>query len=187
MSMLSRSVAFFALQAVLVAHAFAMSSPPGCSGSQSCPGNALYVGTEGTIQTAWSNTITSCGNNVYGNSYFPGSNVAVLPTGGTSNATPISASGACLTYKVTAPGPFTVSASGSVAISGVRYSGSWEFSGTWQTTDGTDQVYVRPKYLVVGVTYAPPGGSSYVQYTTGSTSVSKCCSATPGRLASPSR
>jgi len=171
MSMLNRSAAFLVFQSVLVAQAFAMASPPGCPSNQTCPGNAFYVGSEGTIQTPWSNTITSCGNNVDGNTYFPGNNVSVVETGGTYNATPISASGSCLTYKVISPGAFTVYATGTVAISGVRYDGTWQFSGSWLTTDGTDQVYVRPKYLVVGVTYAPPGGSSYVQYTTGSTSV----------------
>ena len=36
-------------------------------------------------------------------------------------------------------------------------------------TGGTDapqvQGYINPKYLIVGVTYAPPGSQSFVQYT----------------------
>lgn len=37
------------------------------------------------------------------------------------------------------------------------------------TTPTSYQGYVDPKYVVVGVTYAPPGPSSYVQYTSGTT------------------
>ncbi len=37
--------------------------------------------------------------------------------------------------------------------------------GSGNITNGRDPGFINPKYVVVGVTYAPPGPSSYVQYT----------------------
>ena len=161
MGMLSKSTAVLFLQSVFITHVYAYAAPGGCT-SGPCPGDAEYVANAGTIQST-SNTFTTCGTNVENsNVYFPGADVSVVETGGTLNATPISASGACLTYTVNSPGSFTVYASGNTVISGVSYWAQWEVSGAWQyeTSSGA----VKLKYQILGVDYAPPGAKSSVNY-----------------------
>jgi hypothetical protein len=157
------SVALWLIQPLFVGQAaHAVGSPPTCQPNTACPGNALYVGNAGTYQSQ-SATTTACGNNVNNpNVYFPGVNVKVVSTGGTLNATPTSGSGACLTFTVTAPGPFTVNAAGSAIISGKAYSAQWEITGTWDYPASSGAL--KLKYQVLGVDYAPPGAKSTVNY-----------------------
>ena len=157
------SVALLLVQPLFVSQqAHAVGMPPACQVNTECPGDAVYVANAGTYQSQ-SATTTACGDNVRNpNVYFPGNNVAVIPTGGTINATPISASGACLTFTVTSPGAFTVYAQGSVIISGVGYSAQWEVTGTWNYPASSGAV--KLKYQILGVDYAPPGAKSTVNY-----------------------
>ena len=157
------AVALLLVQPLFVGQvAHAVGSPPACQPNTPCPGNALYVGNAGTYQSQ-SATTTVCGNNVNNpNVYFPGSNVTVVATGDTFNATPTSASGACLTFTVTAPGAFAVNAAGSAIISGKAYSAQWEITGTWDYPASSGAL--KLKYQVLGVDYAPPGAKSTVNY-----------------------
>ena len=86
------SVALLLVQPLFVSQrAHAVGAPPACQVNTECPGDAVYVANAGTYQSQ-SATTTACGDNVRNpNVYFPGNNVAVIPTGGTINATPISA------------------------------------------------------------------------------------------------
>jgi hypothetical protein len=150
------------VQLLFVGHAHAMAAPPACQPNTACPGNALYVANAGTYQSQ-SATTTACGNNVDNpNVYFPGNNVKVVATGDTQNATPTTASGACLTFTVTSPGPFTVNAAGEAIISGRAYSAQWEITGTWDYPASSGAL--KLKYQVLGVDYAPPGAKSSVNY-----------------------
>jgi hypothetical protein len=162
MTTLKLSAALLLVQPLFIGHAHAFGAPPACQGNTSCPGDTAYVANAGTYQSE-SATTTVCGTNVGSpNVYFPGSNVKVIPTGGTLNATPISASAACLTFTVTSPGAFTVYASGSTTISGVTYTAQWEVTGTWNYIPPSGAV--KLKYQVLGVDYAPPGVKSSVNY-----------------------
>lgn len=59
---------------------------------------------------------------------------------------------------------------GTVLVSGgCTGDGSCPKTAEIYTPEPADSGYVNPKFIVVGVTYAPPGPSSFVQYTTSST------------------
>jgi hypothetical protein len=72
-------------------------------------------------------------------------------------------------------GPITDSFTSGSDLDTITINGKWSFG--WSVTSATiTEVpvsvtgFINPKYIVVGVTYAPPGPSSFVQYT-GTTSV----------------
>lgn len=162
MTLLKLSAALLLVQLLFVDHAYAFPPPTGCQiGATSCPGPGRFITDVGTYQSD-SATTRVCGTNTYTNDVFPPGNVAVSATVGTFNATPISASGGCLTFTVTSPGPFTVVALGTATSSAVSYSGEWTVSGTWNypTYSGAAKL----KYQVLGVDYAPPGAKSSVNY-----------------------
>lgn len=149
-----RYVLAFVIPAALVGHVYASAPPTRCPTGQSCPGNADYYVDAGVVQSQTNMTCAPTQDGLY----FPGGQ---LGSQSGTNATALSASGSCLTYTVTNPGPFTINAE-AYTTSGPSYSAHYTVTGTWQPVNPSGNV--KLKYQVLGVDYAPPGMKSSVNY-----------------------